>query len=276
MKPKKLIAIDLDGTLLTSEKRITERTEAALTRAALAGVEPVIVTGRPVSGLPVQLDEIPGIRYVITSNGAVTMELQTGRVLRSKLIFPEAAAEIIRIPDREAWLYSVFIDGIGYCTEYVYQTLKKQLSGTVLEEYVQRSRRMTNHLLEELSVSEGAENIWIVCDSPDQASSLSALIQEKWHLQTFRTAPHDVEIGANGADKGTALEFLYMELGLHREDVWAVGDNHNDLSMLRAAGTSVAMGNAAEEVHSMADLITGTNNDDGVAEILEALYRSVN
>lgn len=268
---QKMIAIDLDGTLLTTDKRVTERTRQALTRAAEAGLEPVVVTGRPVSGLPAELDDLPGIRYAITSNGSVTTDLRTGKVLRSRLIPSDTAAQIIRIPDRESWLYSVFIDGIGYCTEYVYRVLWEHLSGTALEEYVRRSRRMTDHLLQELSDSEGAENIWIVCGSPDEASSLSDLIQSRWKLQTFRTAPNDVEIGAPGADKGTALEHLYTLLGLERDDVYAIGDNHNDLSMLHAAGTAIAMGNASEDIRRSADMVADTNDHDGVAKVIESM-----
>lgn len=270
---KKLIAIDLDGTLLTTGKKITERTRQALTRAAACGLEPVIVTGRPISGLPLELEEIPGIRYAITSNGAVTTDLRTGQVLRLRLIPPETAAQIIKIPDGNSFLYSVFIDGIGYCTEYVYQTLIKELSSTVLEEYVRRSRRMTKHLMQELSESAGAENIWIVCTSPGEASELSARIRSLYQLQTFRTAPNDVEIGALGADKGTALRELFASFGLRREDVYAIGDNHNDLSMLRAAGTAIAMGNASEEIRQMAGLTAATNDEEGVAQVIDQLLR---
>ena len=271
MPCKKLIAIDLDGTLLDSEKRISVRTQQALTRASDAGLEPVVVTGRPLSGLPEDLKHLPQLRYVITSNGAVTTDLQTGATLRSQLIDCDTAVQITRIPEQESWIYSVFLDGVGYCTEYSYGRIWDFFAGTPLESYVRNSRRMTGNIAGRIHDAKGVENIWIVCQRPDQASQLSLRIRETWQLQTFRTAPTDVETGALGADKGTALRHLYHYLHLRKEDVYAIGDNHNDLSMLKAAGTAVAMGNASDEIRQLADMVTQTNDNDGVACMIESL-----
>jgi len=272
---RKLIALDLDGTLLTSEKKITERTRKALEDAWEAGVEPVVVTGRPLSGLPEELEEIPQIRFAITSNGAVTTDLHTGKVLRSFLIRPSEAARIIPIPEQAEWIYSVFIDGMGYCNASAYTQLREHFTGTVLDRYVQRSRRKTDDMRSLVQSSDGVENIWIVCDSPEKASSLGARIREHLNLQIFRTAPNDIEVGAPGADKGTALEDLYHSLKIRKEHVFAIGDNHNDLPMLQAAGTAIAMGNASGEIQGIADRITDTNDQDGVAKVLERLCRAL-
>lgn len=270
---RKLIALDLDGTLLTTDKKISDRTRRALAGAIEAGMELVVVTGRPLSGLPEELDEIPQIRYAITSNGAVTTDIRTGRVLRSCLIRPSIANRIVPIPEEARWIYSVFIDGIGYCAPFAYDHLRTFFTGTVLDTYVQRSRRKAEDMEGLISSSAGVENIWIVCDSPEQAAALGDKICERLDLQIFRTAPNDIEVGAPGADKGAALEDLYRSLKIRREQVFAVGDNHNDLSMLQSAGTAIAMGNASEEIRNIAHKITDSNDNDGVAKILESLIQ---
>ena len=268
---RKLIALDLDGTLLTTQKRITDRTKKALEGAFAAGLEPVVVTGRPLSGLPEELEEIPQIRYAITSNGAVTTDLHTGTAFRSRLIQPSIAEKIVPVPEEAGWIYSVFINGIGYCNPATYGHLRKFFAGTVLDTYVQRSRRRADDMESLIRASAGVENIWIVCNNPEQAASLGDQIQKQWDLQIFRTAPNDIEAGALGADKGAALKDLYQFLKIKRENVFAIGDNHNDLTMLQTAGTAIAMGNATEEIRRIAHQITDTNDEDGVAKVLETL-----
>lgn len=272
---RKLIALDLDGTLLTTQKRLSDRTRRALAEASAAGVEPVVVTGRPLSGLPEELEEVPQIRFAITSNGAVTTDLRAGHALRSRLIEPSTAARIIPIPEEAGWIYSVFIDGIGYCNPSTYKHLRDFFTGTVLDNYVQRSRRQADDMEKLIFSSGGVENIWIVCEEREQASLLSSRIRERLNLQIFRTAPKDIEIGAPAADKGAALEDLYRSLGIRREHVLAIGDNHNDRSMLLSAGTAIAMGNATEEIQSIAHQIADTNDNDGVAKVLESLCRTI-
>lgn len=272
---RKLIALDLDGTLLTTQKRLSDRTRRAIAEASAAGVEPVVVTGRPLSGLPVELEEIPQIRFAITSNGAVTTDLRTGHAIRSRLIEPSAAAKIIPVPEEAGWIYSVFIDGTGYCNPSAYQHLRELFTGTALDDYVQRSRRQTDDMENLILSSGGVENIWIVCEDPEQAALLGRRIRDRLNLQIFRTAPKDIEVGAPAADKGAALEDLYQSLGIPREHVFAIGDNHNDLSMLLSAGTAIAMGNASGEIRAIAGQITDTNDNDGVAKVLESLCRTI-
>ena len=115
MQHIRLLALDLDGTVLTNDKRLTDRTRNALLQAHQAGLEVVIVTGRPLKGLPDELESFPGIRYAITSNGAVTTDLQTGELLRGSFLNHDAAADITCIPVHDKIIYNVFINGCGYC-----------------------------------------------------------------------------------------------------------------------------------------------------------------
>lgn len=113
----KLLALDLDGTVLTDEKHVTERMAAALRAAVSAGLITVYVTGRPLTGIPDELMAIPHIRYAITSNGAVTTDLQSGERLRGAYLNDLDAKEIARIPMERNLIHSVFVGGIGYCEQ---------------------------------------------------------------------------------------------------------------------------------------------------------------
>ena len=271
----RLLALDIDGTLLTDDKRLTERTGAALQRALAAGVACVPVTGRPFSGMPQELLGIPGMRYVISSNGAVTDDLKTGQKLRKELIDPETAAQILRIPLERGLIYNVFIDGMGYSDPSSFERLTGIFKGTVLEDYVERSRRCSDDVLGLLRASEGAENIWMIAEDGQHRDALNSLIMASWDVRTVLTARRDIEVGSPRADKGLALQQLAGHLGIGREQILAIGDNENDLGMFRAAGIAVAMGNATDASKQAADLITAGNSEDGAAMVIEAVLRAM-
>ena len=272
MKTFRLLALDLDGTLLTNDKQITARTRRALAAAADAGMQIALVTGRPYSGLPEALPAIPGIRYAITSNGAVSMDLSTGKKLRTALMPGSIVPEIIRYPRENGLIYNVFLDGVGYCDRPSFDRLVGFFAGTVLEDYVRRSRRGVDDILEYVKAHpEGVENIWIMGRDQAERDMLAQMLPPGHHLQTFFTAQTDLEIGDSLAGKGLSLEELALSLGIAKEEILAFGDNENDLAMFHSAGTSVAMGNASEYVRSQADLVTQTNENDGVARLLEQL-----
>lgn len=268
----RLLALDLDGTLLNSKKKITPRTFSALSCAAAVGIQIVPVTGRPLSGLPEELLEIPGIHYAVTSNGAVTTELRTGRKLRCENLKAETAWELLQIPLERGWIYSVFIDGLGYCDPGTCEQLYERFRGHPYERYVLKSRRPEENM-EALvrAAEEGVENVWLIPGSEAECGSLIAASCARWDVRAVVTGRCDLEFGAPGADKGLALKALRTMLGIGKESVLAAGDSGNDLGLLSAAGISVAMGNGTEAIRRAAALVTGDNEHDGLAPIIEAI-----
>ena len=294
----RLIALDLDGTVLTDEKTITPRTAAAIAAAAERGLEVVPVTGRPLSGLPEDLLRIPGIRYIIASNGAITAKINKlpgaetrisaaafedfgksavctavteYRSLRSEYLDPKDAKAIARLCLERGLTFNIFIDGIGYALPDSCARLIERFTGTPLDDYVRKSRRVTESIPALLRrKGRRVENIWIKTKDQAERDEINSLIR-KYTVNTVLTAPTDIEVGSLLADKGRALTALAEHLGIQRSQILAIGDNDNDLGMLRAAGTAVAMGNATPAVKAMADLATASNQEDGVAEVLEKL-----
>ncbi len=274
MKKIRLLALDIDGTILTREKKLTDRTKAAMEAAAAAGVAVVLVTGRPFYGVPEELLDVQGLQYVITSNGAVTTNLSDRSTLRSANLDPETALEIIAVPRELDLVYAAFLDGIGYCELEPFDRHLRLVHNLPIEAYIRRSRRVIddmNGLIR--NAVNGVENIWFIAHDWKERDKLSKQIRSQWKVRTVLTGKADVEVGALLADKGFALNALAERMHIHREQILAIGDNGNDLGMLQTAGIAVAMGNAEEVVKQMADIVTDSNEEDGAAKIMEQLTR---
>ena len=274
LKGIRLLALDLDGTILTDEKRVTPRMEAALRAAIDEGLDIVYVTGRPLTGIHDELLAIPRIHFAITSNGAVTTDLRTSERIRGAYLENDAAKEIAKIPMERNLIHSVFVDGIGYCEQAYFKDQWNLYMGTKHENYIRKSRRGTDSINDLIDTSlVGVENIWFMCHDQKERDELNALILDRWQVQTVLTATTDVEIGSPWADKGLALDDLAGKFGIDKEEILAIGDNENDLGMLRSAGIAVAMGNATNSVKEMAQVLTDTNEEDGAAKIIEEILR---
>ncbi|MBO4299436.1 MAG: HAD hydrolase family protein, partial [Clostridia bacterium] len=146
-KPRiRLIGLDIDGTLLNSEKRVTPRTASAIRRAAEAGAAVAYVTGRPLSGVISCGILTEGVRYVITSNGAMTYDLSDGAALRVRSIPKGDAKRIARIPMARGLIHSVFAGGCGHCEPRFYDMLMARYTGTRYFAYMRATERIVDDL----------------------------------------------------------------------------------------------------------------------------------
>ena len=266
----RLLALDIDGTILTREKKLTDRTKTTIESAAEAGIAIALVTGRPFHGIPDELISLKGLRYVISSNGAVMTDLVQCVCLRIANLDPEPALEITDMLRKLDLVYAVFVDGIGYCELEPFNRHIGMIDNPGLETYIRKSRRITCDMEGVLRASRnGVENIWFIAHDKAERNELNREINNKWNVRTVMTGKADVEIGSPEADKGLALSKLAEHLSVDKSGIMAIGDNDNDMGMLKAAGIAVAMGNADEEVKRIADIITDGNNDDGAAKVIE-------
>ncbi len=269
----RMIGFDLDGTVLTNDKRITERTLETLEKIAERGVVPVPVTGRPLSGIPKNLLSLPCIRYVIYSNGSTTIDLQEEKPLRTHhipvdtglvimdILFRTAREKLDRLP-----IIEFFLNGIGYHEADAEEMLRGRFLHTPVWPYLADSRITVPDLhafVEEQNT--GIEDISVVCRSMEERELMLSEILAYPGIRITRPAPGDFEIGGDFGDKGMALLDLASMLGIAREEVMAIGDGDNDLGLLTSAGISVAMGNSAPHILEIADYITRDNEHDGAA-----------
>ena len=265
----KMIGLDLDGTLLTRDKRLTKKNSKVLAEAARKGIHIVPVTGRPLSGLPAAVEALPFIRYVITSNGAVITDRAKARTIRERCMRGDTALEVLRAAQGDGIIREFFTEGLGYHDRETHALLWKRFEGTPILDYLRKSRVQVEDLYKCLAEKTGGiENISIMCASPAQRGEVLSKAACIDGIRIIFPWPTDLEITAQDADKGDAFLDLADMLGIAAGEVMAMGDGNNDLGLMKAAGLSVAMGNSNEEVLAAADHVTADNEHDGVAEAI--------
>lgn len=272
MKPENkifLVGLDLDGTLLKKDKTISDFTAAALKNAADRDICLVPVTGRPLSGIPQCVSELGVCGYAITTNGAVITNLRTGARVYSAPISHDKTIFLMKTLDEMKVSYEAFADGYGYLSPAVMEKYNKKYASTPVGEYIRTSRKVVQDPLEEFKRGRKcADEIFVSCKSSEQRAQLAEHFGADSSIQFCFLDDTFLEITALGADKGTAFGYLCRMLGINKENTAAFGDNANDVSLADAAGLFIAMGNSSDEFKKRADLVADTNENDGVAKIL--------
>lgn len=272
----RLIALDMDGTVLDDAKNISPHTMDVLLRAIARGVEVVPATGRTVDGVPPQFMALPGLRYALGCNGAQVVELATGRTLVHLPFEAETALQIYDIVSRFDCMLSVFIGGKA-CTRAEDAALTERYTPANLRAYLRNFRQVVTDL--PALMREHADSIEkfsiMYRDVAVRDAARAAVLARFPEVEATSSLGDNLELNAPGVDKGRGLLALAEVLGLCREQVMACGDGGNDLAMIRAAGLGVAMANAQDEVKAAAKYITLSNNDDGVAAAVEKFVLNI-
>ncbi|HEY0904081.1 MAG TPA: HAD-IIB family hydrolase [Marmoricola sp.] len=260
----RLVATDLDGTLVHSDGSVTARTRAALVAAEAAGIDVVFVTGRPLRWAEDVFEHVGGHGHAIISNGALVWDVGAAAVHRLRALEPATGTEVAR-------RIRAAVPGSHFAVE--------TLAGIALEP----------DFLERHAVPDGA--LRGPLDQLFTAPAVKLLVrhealdpQEFWAraeaavgdlaVVTWSSSTALLEISAAGVTKASTLALLCDERGIRAEEVLALGDMPNDLPMLTWAGTSYAMANAHPTVLAAADHVAPPNDEDGVAQVIEQLLDS--
>lgn len=271
MKRKvRMIGIDLDGTLLTSQKELTAYTKEVLERTVRQGIIVMPATGRPLSGVPGELMEFPGFRYAVTANGARVVDLRTRETLFEELVSVEAARKVLEVFGHYDSLREIYYDGIGYAQTDALQNISRYLKEKPMAEYITRTRVPVPDILEKFEEENRcADKVQGLFISVEDRNLAIEELKAVPGIEITGALKMNIEVNAAGVNKGKALVRLGEILGIRREEIMAFGDGSNDLKMMREVGMGVAMGNARKEIKEAADYITGSNDEDGVAGFLE-------
>lgn len=268
--PYSIIALDLDGTLTNSEKNITPRTFDALMKAQREGVRLVLASGRPTFGIAalanqLQLADYGG--YVLSYNGGRIIDWCEKTVIFSQVVDQKLVPILYDFAEKAQ------LPIVTYLPEAI---LASKNEGEYLAEEARINGMpvvVAQNFVEEVMQIAGGSTKFLIPGEPELLiqleSEMKAALSEQ--MEVFRSAPFFLELPPKGIDKAQSLQRLLTHLGLERESLMAFGDGFNDLSMIQFAGQGVAMANAVEEVKSIADFVTTSNEEDGIAHALEQL-----
>ena len=284
----KLVAIDLDGTMLNHYGEISERTKETVRRCIEKGVEIVLASGRPIDSIKAIAEELGIKGYFIAGNGALVYDIRKNEMIYENYIKKEKVLEIIKICEENSIAYNVYTDKVILTTNlkfnvlyYYKENLKKeenkQTNISIVENMYEYVENMKDEKFLKITICDQNSTIFHsiikkvkeingieVLDISHMARKIIKQGTEEIPVEYFYT-----EISASNVDKWEAIEFLRKRMGLAKEEIMTIGDNINDKKMIENAGMGIAMKSSTMEILKIARDITETNDNDGVAIALE-------
>ena len=275
-KDIKIISLDLDGTLLDSQKRLSEANRTALEEAAAKGVHIVPTTGRFFGMMPQAVRDLPFVRYAITINGAQVYDRETDTAIVREEIPLEMALDVIRLLDGYDVIYDCYRSNWGWMTEGLQAKAEDYATDAHYLKMVREFRKPVPDLKEYLKSTAAEGDVQKVMlfarNTPGSESVTKAIteaVSERFPLiKTTSSTWNNLELNIATAHKGNSLKRFAEHLGYTLDNCMALGDGTNDLSMIEAAGLGVAMSNAHPLVLAAANHVTASNDEDGVARAI--------
>ncbi|MBQ7875670.1 MAG: HAD family phosphatase [Clostridia bacterium] len=265
---RKMLVLDIDGTLTNSKKEITPATKAAITRVLEEGHVVVIASGRPTPGTKRVCEELELKKYsgyVLSYNGARITRLSDNTVVHQKVLDKKYIPEIFE--------YCIKND-MGMMT---YED-NDAITGTRIDEYMLLEARINSIGLRSIDnfveyVNFPVNKCLLTKENVEAEKACSELgTKYKGELSIYRSEPFFVEIMPEGVDKAASLEVLRNILGIERENIVCCGDGFNDLSMIKYAGVGVSMANGCDACREAADYIAPSNDQDGLVDVIKKYF----
>ncbi len=274
-KKIRLLAFDLDGTLLDPTSHVTLRTREALERASRAGYVLALATGRVYTSFPADIAEIDVLDYAVSSNGAHIVDLKTGSTVYESLIPAPAVRRIMGWLTAPDIMTEVFFGHNAYMSRHCAEHFEDYgILTDRRKHYMLTTRAQVDDIgaLIEEHIAE-LENLKLDFGDYDRQLAVSDEIAKDPELTVvcYQHLGLGVEISGSATSKATALSELCSMLGFTSENLMVFGDSNNDVHMMSAAGVSVAMGNATDNVKAMADIVCPSNGEDGIADVIDEL-----
>lgn len=291
----KLIAVDLDGTLLNSYGAVTENTKNAIKKVEEQGANVIIASGRPIDSIMTIANEIGSDKYFIAGNGAIVYDMKKKEIIYEKCLPKQKVLDIIKICEENSIGYNVYTEKEILTTSLKYNVLYYHKENLKKPEDKKTKISIINNMYEYIENDENSRFLKItVCDEnkfvfnsiirklkeirdievlevSHMAKKMIRQGTEEFSVEYFYT-----EISRANVDKWNAIEFLAEKMGINQDEIMAIGDNINDKEMIEKAGLGVVMANSTPVVVNIANEVTAGNNDEGVAKILQKYYENIN
>lgn len=290
----KLIAIDLDGTLLNSYGQISEKNRNALNKAKENNAEIIIASGRTTDSVRNIANDIGAKSYIICGNGSLIYDLQKEEIIYDKFIDKKKALQIIEICEQNSIYYNIYTENmvitktlnnnvLFYYQENASKPDNKKTKINIVQDIYKYVEELENQHILKITISDSNSIIFNgiirklrnikdidVLDVAHMSRKIIKTGTEETVIEYYYT-----EITSKNVDKWYAIEYLMDKLNIQRQEVMAIGDNVNDKMMIENAGCGVAMGNSAPYIKESADIVVSNNNEDGVAEAIEQNFKKI-
>lgn len=291
----KLIAIDLDGTLLNSFGIVTEETKNEIKKIQQQGTDVILASGRPIDSIKAIADEIDSKKYFIAGNGAIVYDMKKDEIIYEKCLSKQKVLDIIKICEDNSIGYSLYTEKEILTKNLKYNVLYYHKENLKKPEGKRTKINIINDMYEYVKNNENSNFLKItICD--EDKSVFNSIIRKLREIKdievldvshmarkTIKQGTEEIpieyyytEISRANVDKWYAIEFLAEKLNIKKEEIMAIGDNINDKKMIENAGLGVAMEQSTPVVINIADEVTTSNNSDGVAKILQKYYKNIN
>ena len=256
---------DMDGTLLNSDNVISNENEVALKKLQNMGVEVIIASGRLDLMVKVYIKQLNLKGPIISCNGGLVRNIQTGEVLYSKVMDKIAVKEIV------SYCKNNEIEFIIYTADVVYSTKNNSVGRKyenrnkfLLQDEQIPIKYIDDKIIENINDID-AFKVLLVCEKHEEIILLEKYFSKYDNLTVVSSARGLLDIMASDISKGNALEILSKRLDVKLNEIMVFGDNYNDIEMFKCAGMPIAMENAVEDVKAQAKYITKSNNESGIA-----------
>ena len=284
----KLVAIDLDGTLLNSYGEISQRNKEAIKKAMEQGTEVIIASGRPISSARSYANEVGANNYAICGNGSVLYDMKNDKILYDKFIDRQKALQIIKICEDNRIFFNIYTESLTISKSMNYNISFYNNENKKVPDDKKTSIKIIDNIYKYVEENPDIQILKVtVCDeSKIIFDSIIRKLREvknvdvldlqhmarkyiKCGTEEMKVEYYYTEITSKGVDKWGAIEKLAEGLQIDQSEIVAIGDNMNDKEMIENAGLGIIMQNSAPYMKDFADVVVSDNNNDGVAEALE-------
>lgn len=270
LKNIKLLACDIDGTILNSKNELTVQTKKALQKVIDNNIKLVISTGRAFSAIDPNILSINGIDYAICSNGAVIYNLKNQNTIYSDEMQLDTAIEILKTAMEFEICPAVFVKSSAYTVKKIYDSPEEFGLNKYWLEYYKNTRIPVEDLISFLKQENSpVEKIFLLVKNYSEKQTIMQKLAKFKEVFVTTSGVNNIEILNKTADKSRAVEFLANRLNIKKENIISAGDSPNDIGMFKVSGFSIAMGNSFEEAKLNASVITDSNDNDGLAKAID-------
>ena len=284
----KLVAIDLDGTLLNSYGEISQRNKDAIQKAIDRGVEVMIASGRPISSAKSYASEIGANNYIVCGNGSILYDIKNDKIIYDKFIERQKALQIIKICEDNSIFFNIYTDSLTISKSMNYNISFYNNENKKVPDSKKTNIKIIDNIYKYVEENPSVQILKItICD--ESKVIFDAIIRKlrevkdvevldlqhmarkciKRGTEEIKVEYYYTEITSKGVDKWEAIKKLADNLQIAPSEIIAIGDNMNDKTMIENAGLGIIMQNSAPYMKEFADEVVSDNNNDGVAEALE-------